>query len=209
MKGITTGGSFYAQVGPMVTADVQEKAVVRVTGQGPLTISAIGPSGQSITPYQVEPHTVGSSWDGIVPGDEWGTFWVFPGPGCWDVHAVRGGVVGDIYVEADTPAFTGVAFKIASPRRSIRSGQKITFSIRPDITPGPVEAGLSAHVTVRHAGKVERVLRVKPSGLDVYRLSTRLIVRARTAFTAQATVTFRSTTVTKTVRFTVLPHTGS
>lgn len=208
-KGTTTGGSFYAQTGQSVSADVESKIVLRVTGQGPLNLTAIGPDGQSITPKDLVAHTAGSSWDGIVPGDEWGSFWVFPTPGCWDLHAVRGAVVGDVYVDTDAPAFTAVTFKLASPRRSIHSGQKVTFSVHPEIVPGPVEAGLAGRITIRRAGKTVRVLTLKVAGLQTYRPATRLTVQRPTSFTARARVSFNGTTMSKTLRFRVLPASGS
>jgi hypothetical protein len=206
LKGTTTGGDFYAQLTQTVPSNVNEKIVLRISGAGSLTLAAIGPQGQSVTPTVLDFHTGGSTWSSVVPGDEWGSLWVFPAPGCWDLHAVRSDVVGDIHFQAVAPVFTDMSFHVSSPHGSIRSGQKITFSISPDIVPGPVTDGLSGSITIRHAGKVYRVLKLKPTGVQLYQLATRLRVQKPTSFTARARVTFLGTTVSRTVQFLVLPE---
>ena len=63
------------------------KIVIRMTGSGPLHIAAHGPHGQVVhTIWGPEAHG-GSTWN--RPGDEWGTGWQFPAPGCWRIHATR------------------------------------------------------------------------------------------------------------------------
>lgn len=39
----------------------------------------------------------GSNWD--RPGEEWGTAFVFPAPGCWEITISRGNDVAHIWVE--------------------------------------------------------------------------------------------------------------
>lgn len=64
------------------------KIAWRMRGEGPLVLSATGPTGRTVAPLSgPEPH-LGSNWE--RPGDEWGSFWRFPQPGCWTVHLVRG-----------------------------------------------------------------------------------------------------------------------
>jgi hypothetical protein len=206
LQGIATGGSLYAQVSQAVPTDVNEKIVLRVTGTGQLQLAAIGPGGQPIAPNQLDTHPSGSSWDGVVPGDEWGSFWTFPTPGCWDLHAVRGSVRGDIYFQAVVPVFSGLAFAISAPHGPIRSSQKITFRVRPEIASGPVSENISGTITIQRSGKVERLLGLKPDGQSALMVRTRFTVRRVTSFNAVARVTFRDTTLTKSLRFRVLPR---
>ncbi|MDX6324409.1 MAG: hypothetical protein QOK15_763, partial [Nocardioidaceae bacterium] len=39
----------------------------------------------------------GSNW--ARPGEEWGTGFVFPTTGCWDLHVRSGGTTGDVWVK--------------------------------------------------------------------------------------------------------------
>jgi hypothetical protein len=65
------------------------KIVWRMTGSGPFNLTAIGPSGQRLRPtWGPEPHG-GSNWQ--QPGQEWGTGFTFPSPGCWGFTAARAG----------------------------------------------------------------------------------------------------------------------
>ena len=72
------------------------KIVWRMTGQGTLRLSAIGPAGQIVGPdFGPEGHG-GSNWS--RPGDEWGSGFTFPVSGCWDLRAVRPSLAGDVYL---------------------------------------------------------------------------------------------------------------
>jgi hypothetical protein len=63
------------------------KIVWRMTGAGPLTLSATGPRGVAGTlQWGPEPHG-GSNYD--RPGEEWGAGYRFTTPGCWRLHAER------------------------------------------------------------------------------------------------------------------------
>ncbi|WP_336212357.1 hypothetical protein [Nonomuraea sp. LPB2021202275-12-8] len=62
------------------------KIVWRMTGEGPLEVSASLPSGKQAKLVWLEDHG-GSNWQ--RPGHEWGTGWVFPEPGCWKVKLSR------------------------------------------------------------------------------------------------------------------------
>jgi hypothetical protein len=89
-QGIGDGATLWAlffPVGPSLTAGKEIKVVWRMTGSGDLSISATGPGGAVVMPqWGPESHN-GSSFH--RPGDEWGTGWVFPVPGCWTVNARR------------------------------------------------------------------------------------------------------------------------
>ncbi|MEV4757386.1 hypothetical protein AB0J86_20025 [Micromonospora sp. NPDC049559] len=84
---------FFPTEGGRMRAGAELKVVWRMTGTGDLTMTASGPGGATVRPvWGPEPHD-GSSWH--RPGDEWGTGWSFPTPGCWTVRAVRtGGATG-------------------------------------------------------------------------------------------------------------------
>jgi len=69
------------------------KIVWRVTGSGDARFSATGP-GSTVTPaWGPEPHG-GSTFQ--YPGDEWGTGFAFPAPGCWTVHVTRDDMTGTL-----------------------------------------------------------------------------------------------------------------
>jgi len=99
VRGTITGGELWTLLdGGSVPEPkgVQLKIVWRVTGHGDLHLSATGPAAQTVRPdWGPEAHG-GSSWQ--RPGDEWGTGFTFPAAGCWDVHAARDNVAGDVYL---------------------------------------------------------------------------------------------------------------
>lgn len=72
------------------------KIVWRMTGSGAFHIGGTGPAGTA-APLTFGPDGPrGSSW--TRPGEEWGTGFVFPTAGCWDMHAVRGTLTGDVWL---------------------------------------------------------------------------------------------------------------
>jgi hypothetical protein len=72
------------------------KIVWRMTGSGPLSLWAVGPTGDRVAPeWGPEPHD-GSSWN--RPGDEWGSGFRFLSQGCWTVHAMRGSKTAQVQV---------------------------------------------------------------------------------------------------------------
>jgi hypothetical protein len=74
------------------------KIVWRMTGSGPLRITATRSDGMSARrTFGPEEHT-GSNWN--RPGDEWGTGFVFPEAGCWDLHLARTLGSGDVWLVA-------------------------------------------------------------------------------------------------------------
>jgi hypothetical protein len=71
-----------------VPVDEEVKIVWRATGDGDVSVDAVGPSGETLTP-EWGPEIHGSSnWDRA--GDEWGTGWTFPETGCWSLRLQRG-----------------------------------------------------------------------------------------------------------------------
>ncbi|MGI5212107.1 hypothetical protein [Plantactinospora sp. CA-290183] len=78
-----------------VRADTEVKIVWRMTGSGDFAIAATGPGGATAEPVWGPTAHGGSNWS--RPGDEWGTGWTFPAPGCWTVRATRaGGTAGTL-----------------------------------------------------------------------------------------------------------------
>jgi hypothetical protein len=74
----------------------QGKFVWRMTGHGDFHVLALGPHGEQLLPKEgPEAHSYGSTWN-THPGDEWGTSMVFSSAGCWDLHAWRDDVSGDV-----------------------------------------------------------------------------------------------------------------
>ena len=71
------------------------KFVWRMTGNDDLQVIGLGPGGTRISPKWITYHP-GSNWN--RPGAEWGTGFVFPKAGCWDLHATRGSSVGDVWM---------------------------------------------------------------------------------------------------------------
>ena len=71
------------------------KLVVRMTGSGPLTITATAPDGTSMT-LPPTPHT-GSSFD--RPGDEWDTGITYQQAGCWQIHFERSDSSADVWFQ--------------------------------------------------------------------------------------------------------------
>jgi hypothetical protein len=72
------------------------KIVWRMTGVGSFHLSTHGPHGMPAQPtFGPEEHG-GSNWN--RPGDEWGSGFIFPVAGCWDLHATRGTASGDVWL---------------------------------------------------------------------------------------------------------------
>jgi len=134
-QGSASGGQFWAIMSfpSSGTVDDGEKFVLRMTGSGPLNVTAVGPGGEVVTPTQGPIlHSAGSSsWN--APGDEWGSGWVFDEPGCWDMHAVRGNVTGDIWFNVAAPQFSLASFAARQNGHtvtSIRPGVRTVFIVR-------------------------------------------------------------------------------
>jgi hypothetical protein len=66
-----------------------------MTGTGDLKLIALGPQGQQVRPTFGPEFHLGSNWTDH-PGEEWGSGFNFPVPGCWDIHATRDDASGDV-----------------------------------------------------------------------------------------------------------------
>jgi hypothetical protein len=77
----------------------QVKIVWRMTGSGPLQLSAISPHGKAV-PLKWGPEAHGgSNYD--RPGDEWGAGYQFTTAGCWHLHAQRTIGSADLWLRVD------------------------------------------------------------------------------------------------------------
>jgi hypothetical protein len=85
----------FAHLGSARVGD-QEKIVWRMTGSGPLTLTAVSPGGLRHRPVWGPEAHGGSNWN--KPGQEWGAGYVFTTPGCWDLHASRGSAYADVWI---------------------------------------------------------------------------------------------------------------
>ena len=63
-------------------------------GEGPLQLVATTAAGEMVEP-QVPPSMHGGTWR----GEEWGSGFVFPHAGCWQLQATRGSVSGHVDIE--------------------------------------------------------------------------------------------------------------
>jgi hypothetical protein len=99
VMGTAPGGSLYgllfAGEPPSIVAGQEIKIVWRMTGAGALAASARSGDADAQLTFGPEPHS-GSNY--VRPGDEWGTGWIFPTPGCWDVHLTRGTLDGHVWL---------------------------------------------------------------------------------------------------------------
>jgi hypothetical protein len=85
------------------TAHVNEdaKIVWRITGESDeFQAQAQSEDGTVIQPIWIEYHG-GSSWQ--RPGQEWGTGFNFPTPGCWTITVSRGDTTGTISLDVLNP----------------------------------------------------------------------------------------------------------
>jgi hypothetical protein len=86
-----------AETGLPLRVGEQIKIVWRMTGRGPLVATARSPSGAP-TPLTFGPaEHLSSSYQ--RPGDEWGTGYLFPHPGCWHLHFARDDTQADVWFE--------------------------------------------------------------------------------------------------------------
>jgi hypothetical protein len=95
----TPGVSLWALVFERVPVPVgqQVKIVWRMTGSGAFTVAGRDARGLARLADGPGRHD-SSTWD--RPGEEWGTVWVFPRPGCWHLRATRGTTSGDLWLRA-------------------------------------------------------------------------------------------------------------
>ena len=85
-------------------AGEDEKIVWRITGEGDVfEAQAQSEDGTTIQPIWKEYHG-GSNWH--RPGQEWGTGFNFPTPGCWTITVTRGKTTGTISLDVQGPQIT-------------------------------------------------------------------------------------------------------
>lgn len=96
IEGSAPGGQLWALVfnGWPMPARAQDKIVWRMTGSGDLRLVARGPGGQVLSPTDLVRHG-SSNWQ--RPGEEWGSVFTFPVSGCWNIHATRDTLSGDVW----------------------------------------------------------------------------------------------------------------
>ena len=90
MHADAVGGEVWALLlsGPTIQANNPTAIAWRATGSGAFHVVARGPDASQLAPASgPDPHG-GSNWQ--RPGDEWGTRFVFPQPGCWQLLVTRG-----------------------------------------------------------------------------------------------------------------------
>ncbi len=88
----------FQKPGDPIRAGKPVKIVWRMTGTGDLSLVAVDEGGTQVAPDLLGAH-LSSTWH--RPGDEWGSRFTFPHPGCWDVHAERTSVTGDIWLSVE------------------------------------------------------------------------------------------------------------
>ena len=82
-------------------ANEEEKIVWRITGESDeFQAHAQNDEGTVVEPTWIEYHG-GSNWQ--RPGQEWGTGFNFPTPGCWTITVSRGETTGEISLDVLAP----------------------------------------------------------------------------------------------------------
>ncbi len=90
LQGPAKGGEVVALVfHPLPLTAMQETKIVwRVTGHGPLRVTGMNDAGDVAQVSGPSAHS----------GGDWGTFVIFPKPGCWRLHVQRDDVSGDVFL---------------------------------------------------------------------------------------------------------------
>lgn len=96
VHGQSSNGELWALLFNDLRAGQEIKIVWRMTGTGNLHLVALGPRGQRVAPVWGPEQHSSSNWN--RPGDEWGAGFTFPIAGCWDIHAARDDVSGDVWL---------------------------------------------------------------------------------------------------------------
>lgn len=214
VEGIGSHAQFWALLfySPPATTGTQEKIVVRMTGKSAgLRIQATGPSGQTLAPSWGPQYHGGSTWD--RPGQEWGTGWTFPTPGCWRIEAQRGKARGEIDLQVATKGTVPPPFTISNLALTIRQGRQstnlrrgpITFTLSATLANAPPER-LSASLTLRHAGRrflQTDLLPAPDSTRAAFRATGTIRLHTPGQFRAIATLRERTARVTVQASFTV------
>lgn len=96
IHGTGYAAELWALTEPLI-AQRDVKIVWRMTGTGTLRLVAVDTRGARVEPRERPSPHGGSTWD--RPGDEWGTIFFFPSPGCWTIEAQRDSGSGRLVVE--------------------------------------------------------------------------------------------------------------
>jgi len=128
------------------------KIVWRVTGAGAFQVRGYQPSGATVVPDRVQEHD-GSTWQ--KPGDEWGTFFNFPAPGCWDLHVTRGESSGDLWINVKQPSEEKVS-KIADPGVT---APVLTHEVKPNYTGDAIRRKVEGKVVLAVVVKTDGTVR--------------------------------------------------
>jgi hypothetical protein len=81
---------------PLIRAGDQVKIAWRMTGTGPLRLTATAPDGRPRPLVQGPERHATSSYH--RPGDEWGARYRFDRAGCWHLHATRTRSTADVWL---------------------------------------------------------------------------------------------------------------
>jgi hypothetical protein len=85
----------FSSLPPVTGEDI--KIVWRMTGSGNFSVEAVHEEGELAELTFGPDHHTESNWQ--RPGEEWGTGFIFPKAGCWDLHARReGGKSGHVWL---------------------------------------------------------------------------------------------------------------
>lgn len=100
VRGTASGVELWALILGSFPVGAQQnvKIVWRMTGSGSFQLFARHIDGTRLE-SPLQPHT-GSTWN--RPGDEWGSAFNFPKPGCWQLHASRGTASGDVWLMVES-----------------------------------------------------------------------------------------------------------
>jgi hypothetical protein len=98
----STRGSFWALFfGPIPPSVGKEiKVVWRMTGTGAFAFRVSDADGKTVPLAWGPQGHLGSNWN--HPGDEVGTGFNFPHPGCWNIHVARTDASGDLWLDVIT-----------------------------------------------------------------------------------------------------------
>ena len=97
IRGSTDLGQLWA-LGGQPRVGEEFKIVVRATGSGTLSAVALSPDGSRHAPEAMQSHADSNF---ARPGDEWGLFFTFDRPGCWQILLDRVDLEGAIILTVE------------------------------------------------------------------------------------------------------------
>jgi len=96
-RAVGTNAEAWALFFSPLDANRRVKIVWRMTGSGRFAVVAFKPNRKPIEPESPPVSHTSSTWQ--RSGDEWGTWFTFPEPGCWDLHVSRDGSSADLWID--------------------------------------------------------------------------------------------------------------